>query len=76
MREYAAECGAAAEFTVDLQLGFVMLEAVFDDRQAKTRAAVRGTAPGVDPVEAFGEPGQVLRRNPGPSSLTASCAEP
>src|SRR5881398_2036656 len=62
-REVAREGAAAAERALDLERRAVALQHVPDDRQAEARAAGGARAPGVDAIEALGEPGNVLGRN-------------
>src|SRR5205823_12716484 len=45
---------------LDLQKSAMVVEDVLDDSQAEPGAAHLAGARGVDPVEAFGQPGQVL----------------
>src|SRR5580658_7769071 len=63
-REMAGEGAAAAEFALHLERSAVALQHVLDDREPEARPAGRARAAGIDPVEALGEPWDVLGRNP------------
>ena len=60
-REHRAERAAAPELALDLQARLVARQHVLDDGQPQPGAAGAARAAAVDPVEAFGEPRDVLR---------------
>src|SRR5262245_12521382 len=56
---------ALAEFRADDQLAAMPVENVFDDGEAKPGAALLPTGGDADPIEALGQPRQMLRRDAG-----------
>ena len=57
---------AGAEARGDAQIPAVAVHDVLDDGEAEPGAAFLAARGGIDPIEALGEPRQVLRRDPRP----------
>ena len=62
--------------TLDRQPSGVAVENVLDQGEPEAGAALRAALGHVDPIEALGQPRQMLGAIPGPWSRTATCASP
>src|SRR6516225_9138886 len=62
-REVAGKSAANPECALYLERGAVALQDMLDDGEAEAGATGRARAPGIDAIEALGEPRNVLRRD-------------